>query len=526
MYYIKTSEVKPDIGKMEQRVDSLMRRGIRLADCKKIANDYANFRDGVKGYIQDNYGIENPNSPKQIVEYLQHLSSQVSINTRNDIVNICYDQNTGKWTSAGSAMSKLADLGYEFAQDLLDYRHAKKYADSVDGLLKAADENNLIHPTITIGKTNRINYKEPAIMNIPKKLLWHLIAPYKAGNVLYSIDIKNQEPLILISMTQAKKLEFALKSKQGLYETMFKQCFKPIVTANVLIDTFTENRVYTQEEIKKIGTISPAYYMPSKPIVEDTYYNDEKVLYIETVCVGSQKGLKPELPSKVRIETENNQYEVDVEWEVDEKKFKKSNDYTLAGELKGLEVRVTKVTLKEFKVAWLAISYGAGALSIKENSKFIDGSLAYRYITQIEELKNYRKMIDSKAKAMDPCINTIFGTHLYAGDVEDYKKLKRILLDLPIQGSAADILSLLIERFYDYTAEHNLSDKMSLYYTRHDELIVEVEKEWLDEVGDEQVTSILRDMLEHQINDWLPFQVEVSQTKAEELEVRFDDEDE
>ena len=157
--------------------------------------------------------------------------------------------------------------------------------------------------------------------------------------------------------------------------------------------------------------------------------------------------------------------------------------------------------------------------------KTIDGSRVYKYITGISAIKNYRSMIDKFAREGNAVIGTAFGSRLYAGDIDDYKRLKRILLDLPIQGTAADILSLLIKHFYDYTSKNGISDYISIYYTRHDELILEVDGKWLSEVGESKVESILADMLEHQIDDWTPFKIEISQTHADELELNFDDEE-
>lgn len=526
MYHIDRKKDKPDIGYMEATIDKLMQRGIRLADCRALMNYYGGLRDTFKSDIQHKYNIENPNSPKQITDFLETTSMKVALNCRNDIINICYDEESGKWTSKAEALEKLADLGYEFARDLLNYRHAKKYAESIESIMSAADSDGLIHPMVSLSKTNRIQYSKPGLLTIPKKLLWHVIAPYTPGNVLYSVDIKNQEPNILINMTGSEELKKALESDEGLYECLFKQCFVPKTVANILVDTLPENRVYSIEELRRIGTISPAYYSPIGPMTRSIYYNDERVVGIETVCAGSEKGVHVELPSTVDIETENgNIYTVNVTWESDEKYFKKQKDYTLSGVLDGLEVRVGKAERKEFKTAWNAISYGASIFGVKMACKTIDAKQTYNYITKIAELKDYRNQIDKMARSGNTRIGTIFGTPLDAGYTEDYKKLKRVLLDLPVQGSGADILSLLIKHFYDYTSEKEIFDKMSIYYTRHDELIIEVNGEWLNEVGEVKVEEILRDMLEHQVDDWIPFKIEVVQTKAEALGIDLEEEE-
>ena len=526
MYKINTRTNKPDVGYMEATVGNLMKRGIRLADCKALMEYYVNLREALREDFVTKYSVDNPNSSKQIIAYLQYLSNQVEAGNRNDIIDICYDDEHNKWTSDAEAMEKLADLGYEFAQDLLDYRHAKKYAESIESIWEAADENGLIHPTVTLGKTHRVNYSKPGIMTIPKQLLWHVVAPYTPGNILYSIDIKNQEPGILINLSGADELKFALESPDGLYETMFKQCFKPTVKANVLIDTFLEDRVYTIPEIRAIGTISSALYSPSKPSSHEIYYNDKRVVGIETICMGGSKGVYPKFPDKVSIELEDGSIEqVGVTWGSAEKNYKKSSDYCIEGVLEGIDVRISKVERREFKTSWLAISYGASAFGIKNMCKVIDGGKVYKYITGIKAIKEYRSRVEKAARNGVNIIKTAFGNPMYAGDFgDDVKKLKRVLLDLPIQGTGADILALLIKRFYDYTSENGLTDKVSLYYTRHDELILEVAKEWLEEAGSKKVEATLRDMMEHQVDDWVPFKIEVVRTSATSLDFDSDEE--
>lgn len=527
MYHINSKEVKPDINGMYQTVKDLMHRGIRIKDCAKLSNSYIEKYEEIKSKIITEYGIENPGSPAQVARFLERKSREMDIAKRNDILNICFNSDTNKWTTDATALQKLSMLGYEFAQDILDFRHFKKYSESLLGFDKVKDANGFVHPEVSLSKTNRINYSSPALMNIPKKLLWYMVRPMNDGDALFSIDIKNQEPNILINLTGADELKPALTSPDGLYETIFKQCFVPTVTANVLIDTLPEDRMYSPDELKAIGTISPANYKSKLPDTKEVYYLGEKVIEIQTICIGSSKGVRPALPEYVYIATEDEcVHKVNVTWGSYETKYKRANDYTVEGVLEGLEVRVSKVEREEFKRSWNAISYGAAFLRIQDICKTIDPKKVYNYITKIEALKKYRALAANYAKAGNSVVRTLFGTNLYAGETDDYKQLQRRLLDLPIQGTGADILSLLIKRFYDYTSANGLSDKLQLYYTRHDELIVEVNGDWMSSVGEDKVEAILRDMLEHQINDWVPFKIEVSNvTNSYALDVEEDDED-
>lgn len=526
MYKINRKTDLPDIGYMEARASQLMKRGIRLADCQNIRDYYISLSTQLESDFSSKYGVQNPRSPKQVVEYIKLLANAVELKSKNDIINICYNSETGKWTTDANALSKLSDLGYEFAQDLLDYRHAKKYAESITSIMEAADENMLIHPEVGLTKTNRLSYSKPALMSIPKKLLWTLIKPSTDDKQLYSVDIKNQEPHLLISMTGAKELQYALEAPEGLYETMFKQCFQPTVTANVLIDTFMENRRYTPEEIRTIGTISPALYSSVKPS-STIFLNGKRIISMETVCIGSEKGVYPDLPSTINVELEDSSIEaVDVEWNESEIKYKRATDYTVTGKLKNVEIKITKAERNEFKTSWLAISYGSGIQNIQEVCKIIDGKRVYKYITQIEAIKNYRSMISKVASQGINVIGTTFGTRLYAGiDGSERSKLKRVLLDLPIQGSGSDILSLLIMHFDKYTKENNLEEYINIYYTRHDELILEVDKQWEDTVGQYKVEEILRDIFEHQIDDWTPFKLEVTRLTPGDINMNVEDDE-
>ena len=44
---------------------------------------------------------------------------------------------------------------------------------------------------------------------------------------------------------------------------------------------------------------------------------------------------------------------------------------------------------------------------------------------------------------------------------------------------------------------------------------MEVDADWQQEVGEAEVERIIRDILEHQVNNWEPFRLEVSQVHGE-----------
>lgn len=523
MYHIDLKTDKPDITMMMSIMQEKMHRGVRVADCKKIRDYFSNLRDTLASNFAEEYGISNPNSHVQVKGYIKAMSLRTDGDKRNDIVEICYDDETGKWRTDAEAMTQLADIGYEFAQDLLDYRQAKKNAETFESILKYIDENGLIHPEVTLGKTNRLNYSNPGLMTIKKKLMWNVLAPFNEGDTLFSVDVKNQEPSILLNMTGDEELKDVLRSDEGLYETLYKRCFSPKAVANVLVDVLDEDRQYTYGELRELGTVSPAMYTAVKPMISGYTYKGKKVVEIETVCVGCSQGAEPKLPKTVSIGLEDGSIEtVEVVWETVNKR--KSTDYTVLGDLKGIEIEISKQERKEFKSSYLAISYGASIKGIERLCHTIDGKWVYKYVTGIKALKEYRAKIKKLAKEGTTTIGTIFGTPIFS-EVESYdkKRLERVLLDLPIQGSGADILSLLIKHFYEYIKENSLTDKMDIYFTRHDELIIEVDKEFLASAGEDKVKGILKEIFEHQINDWVPFKVEINKAAATELDIDFGD---
>ena len=509
MFRIEVAKTKADIAYMKDFTIKNMRRGIRVADVDSSLRKHTEIRDALKEEIKSNFGIDNVNSPKQIVECLKAMANKSVDGYKNDIVEICYDPENDKWTTNGDAMQKLSDLGYEIADFILEYRKEKKIVETLSSLAGFADKNRLVHPDVSLGKTNRINYSDPALMNIPKEMLWDLIVPYSDEDVIYSVDIKNQEPSILINFLGDETLKDALTSDKGLYETLFDKVYCPTVTMTICRDFLEENRVYSVQELKNKIYVSPSYYLPVKAPCKSMYYNDERVTVIETLCQGFKDNNSIVFPEKVKIETEAKRvYELPVEWDKNYK-VKKTGDFTITGKILGVEIKLSALERKEFKTAWNALSYGASIMGIKAMCKSIDGALVYKFFNELASYKEYKKKIDGFVRKGMNSVNTVFGNMVSTHETEP-KALKRALLDLPIQGTGADILSVLIKHFEEEVEKRGLKEKMFIYFTRHDELVIEVNKEFSDSTD---VESILRDILEHQIilpnKEWVPFKVEV-----------------
>ena len=510
MYYINTAKDKPDARELKATLEILMRRGIRVDNVQKAYDYFTKTVEGTAVELKDEYGIDNPNSTKQIEYYLSNCDDA-------DIYEVCYQN--GKWTSNKEALETLKQKGYRFAELLMQYRKSKKLADAAKSLMSLSDSNGCVHPLVSLTKTNRISYASPALMNIPKKLLWDVVTSYKPGNKLWSADIKNQEPSILINIIGADELKPALNSKSGLYEYMFNKCFRPYTTCTLLVMNGCKAREVPYDELKENTQIPMSLYSKCKPECPMTYECDEgefSVLGISNMIVTSPVGEKPVMPKTVYIETTGGAFRVPVKWEkIPDKACSKVGKTSVVGYIDETVHPVCEgVYRKEFKTAWNAMTYGSSKFGIQAVCKHIDGSKVYDFFHKIPEMKRYQSIWKKEASLGHNSNKSLFGSVLYT-DETDPRRLARVLMDLPIQGTGADILSLLVRHFNEEVSSRGIADKLMIYYTRHDEIIMEVDANWQQEVGEAEVERIIRDILEHQVNNWEPFRLEVSQVHGE-----------
>lgn len=510
MFHIDTKKDKPDMQYLYKRVLEMMDKGIRIHDIDKYHAEIVNIMDSTERELYELYGINNPRSSNDVIKYIKSLNSL-------DVYEVCCED--GKWSSKKDSLMKLDELGYPFAKTLMEYRMAKEYDKSINNMKKAISEvDGLIHPSISVGKTNRINYVGPALMNIPKAILWKLVAPRVEGNSLYSIDIKNQEPSIMISLLGIDRFRESLESDKGLYEDLFSKVYAQKTEAYIYVHESAEMRIIPAKEVE--GNMPPSYYTPIPPSIDSAYINGEQIKVIEICNTITNIGKQPILPEKVRVQTVNGHiHMVDVEWdEVDTSKLNKRQILNIKGTLKGVDVVCKGVTRKEFKTSWNAMTYGGTIFRLRQVCKNIDCNVLYNYFMNIPEYKKYKSKCKKLADEGVQYTKTVFGTELCANEL-DKKALKRSLMDLPIQGTGSDIMCLLVKHFDEEVEKRGIKGKMDIYYTRFDEIIVEVDKVWEAEVGQERVKEVLRDILEHQIDDWVPFKVEINKVEHKDIDI-------
>lgn len=412
MFNINSITDKPSLSNMMMTLNDCMSEGIRLGDTRKLREKLQEEINQAASDLKEEYGIQNPNSAQQVIAALQRLNDP-------NIEDVCIvetfkkqadgtSKKEFKWTSNADALAKLVHMDYDIAKKLIVYRRASTYAEYIDRFNSMVDNEGLIHPTVSFGKTNRINYSQPDLMNVPKKILWDLIVPRNDGNVLVSIDIKNQEPWILVNMLGIENIKQLLESSElGLYDTLIKEWY-------------------------------------------------------------------------------------------------------------GEDFEYTKLQRDEFKTAWNALTYGAAKKLVCGVCRNINPDILYKQFKAIPELNEYSKTCRSKGFGGYRESETVFGTKMTCDGAKGVK-LSNQHMDMPVQGTGTDILAFLIEHFQDKVEEEGIEQLLTLYYSRHDELILEVDFTLFDIKGEEWVMDFLKDTFEHQIDDWVPFQVEIELVKPEPL---------
>lgn len=218
MLEINSEIDSPNYGLLRETVEEIADIGIKIADTRELEAKLTNALNKHKDDLREYYGIENPNSSKQVLASLQELA-QIE---HPCIYDVCYNEDTGKWTSNAEALETLKTLGVPIAFTLSRYRELNNIISTLRSLRDLSDASGMVHPVVSYGRTRRINYSEPALMNINKKVLWDVIAPRSAGWELWSVDIKNEEPWILINMLGIGTLMEILEQDRSLYDCVFE----------------------------------------------------------------------------------------------------------------------------------------------------------------------------------------------------------------------------------------------------------------------------------------------------------------
>lgn len=150
---------------------------------------------------------------------------------------------------------------------------------------------------------------------------------------------------------------------------------------------------------------------------------------------------------------------------------------------------VTPLMRSNAKAVNFGIVYGIGSFSLSEDIH-VSRKEAQEYIdTYFDRYPNIKKYIDNTKKQAerDGFVTTAMNRIRYISEIQSRNKVvkalgERLAMNTPIQGTAADIIKLAMVNVYKELKERKL--KSTLILQVHDELILNVYKDELEEVKD------------------------------------------
>ncbi|WFD11420.1 DNA polymerase I [Tepidibacter hydrothermalis] len=142
----------------------------------------------------------------------------------------------------------------------------------------------------------------------------------------------------------------------------------------------------------------------------------------------------------------------------------------------------------------------------KKAKEYIDN-----YFDKYPNIKKYMDDIVEKAKS-DGYVSTVLNRRRYIPEINSknfiVKNLgKRLAMNTPIQGSAADVIKIAMVNVYKKLKEENLKSKLILQV--HDELIIEALEDEIDEVE-----KILKNEMENAVNMKVRLSIDLNTGKS------------
>lgn len=177
------------------------------------------------------------------------------------------------------------------------------------------------------------------------------------------------------------------------------------------------------------------------------------------------------------------------------------------------EKDVTAEMRRKAKVINFGIVYGMGVNALKDNlgSTRIEAQEFYdNYFLTFPKIAAYFEEVKSHAKK-DGFTTTYFGRRrFFAGLKSPIPYIRagaeRMAMNAPLQGTAADIIKIAMQKAHEGLAEAKLLDKAHLLLQIHDELLFEVE-----EGSVKKAREVIEHAMEHAIDFPVPVTVSVFQ---------------
>lgn len=181
---------------------------------------------------------------------------------------------------------------------------------------------------------------------------------------------------------------------------------------------------------------------------------------------------------------------------------------------------VTKQMRAKAKTINFGILYGMGVVALQKNLK-TDRKEAQKfyddYFETFTTLANYLEQTKADAR-IKGYTETLFGRRRYFGGIKSSlpfirAQAERMAINAPIQGTLADISKLAMVEVSKWIEENKMSGKVDLLLQIHDELIFEVDEDYIDKVSP-HIKEIMENVLSEDQKKGVPIIVEGSVGKS------------
>ena len=176
--------------------------------------------------------------------------------------------------------------------------------------------------------------------------------------------------------------------------------------------------------------------------------------------------------------------------------------------------KVTDTMRSHAKAVNFGIVYGISDFGLAKNISSTKKEAAEYIKNYLEKYHGIREFMDNIVleATQKGYVSTLFGRRRYIKELTQKNKNvvqfgKRIAMNTPIQGTAADIIKVAMNKIYQRLKKEKLKSKLIMQV--HDELLIEGPKEEL-----EKVQKIMHECMENVIKLNVPLNIELNYGKS------------
>jgi len=150
---------------------------------------------------------------------------------------------------------------------------------------------------------------------------------------------------------------------------------------------------------------------------------------------------------------------------------------------------VTKDMRRQAKTLNFGVLYGMGTLGFARAAgvnRTQAGEFIERYFTEFSGVKEYLEGSKERARKQG-YLDTLFGHRRYFPDILSTMPMvraqaERMAINMPVQGTAADVVKMAMLRVHDFITKERLNDDVRMLLQVHDELVFEIRDNRIAEI--------------------------------------------